>query len=409
MPPYIYGRAFDPPKPVNMKNGCIVVLSLFVCVSAAAQTIDKSLLCQGDYFTEKQGADHLQEVLLKVKTLDDWQKHAAAIRARLRKGMELEKFPKRTPLNPQFRNKKTLNGYTVESVAFESIPGFYVTGNLYRPTGQQKPKSQAVILNPHGHWDKPEDYGRYRHDMQSRCAAFARMGAIVFSIDMVGFGESQQFPHEYERALTFQTWNSIRSIDFLLSFPEADPSRVAVTGASGGGTQTFMVTALDDRVKVSVPVVMVAAHFFGGCSCESGMPVHRDGNTIYTNAEIACLAAPRPMLLVSDGKDWTKNNPSVEYPFAQKIYSLYGAKDKVGNANFETEGHDYGKTKRVPVYEFLAKHLGLNIKNISNASGQIDESFVTFLDKPDLTFFTEAEQATHAKGEAVYKVLLSLK
>ena len=384
----------------------VLALTISFC---QAQGPSNNELCVGDYFTEKQGADHMHEVLAQVKTLKDWQAHAAAIRKNLLKGMELEKFPKRTPLNPHFRNKKVMNGYIVESVEFESMPGFFVTGNLYRPTGNLKPKSLAAILCPHGHWDKLEDYGRFRHDMQSRCAAFAKMGAIVFSIDMVGYGESVQVPHEYPKALTLQTWNSIRSIDFLLSFPEADPERVAVTGASGGGTQTFMATALDDRVKVSVPVVMVSSHFFGGCSCESGMPVHRDGNKIYTNLEIACLAAPRPMLLVSDGKDWTKNNPTVELPFAQRIYAFYGEKDHVANAHFVTEGHDYGKTKRVPVYEFLAKYLGMNIKNIQDASGKIDESFVSFLDRPDMTYFTPEEHTSHIKGDKVYEIFMGLK
>jgi hypothetical protein len=181
-----------------------------------------------------------------------------------------------------------------------------------------------------------------------------------------------------------------------------------VTGASGGGTQTFMLAALDERVKVSVPVVMVSAHFFGGCSCESGMPVHKNGNTVYTNTEVACVMTPKPMLWISNGTDWTKNNESVEYPFARHVYSLYDKEALVENAHFPTEGHDYGENKRRAAYTFLAKHLGLKIENIQK-DGKVTEDFVTILDQKDLSFFKPEEQASFIKGEAVYNVFVEAK
>lgn len=383
-----------------MRVLCCLIASLLTAGSLCAQ--NDAQLCQGDYFTEEQGAAHVGALANRLQTRQQWLQHADSIRTQLRKGMGLTHWPKRNPLHPQSRNKVELDGYSVESVVFESFPGFFVTGNLYRPLGKAAAHSLAVILCPHGHWDKVEDYGRFRNDMQYRCAAFARMGALVFSIDMVGYGDSRQVPHEYRQALTLQTWNSIRALDYLLSFPEADPKRVAVTGASGGGTQSFMLTALDERVTVSVPVVMVSAHFFGGCSCESGLPVHRSGNTIFTNAEIACLAAPRPMLLVGDGDDWTRNNTTVEFPFAQHIYKLLQAEDRVELAFFATEQHDYGKSKRLAVYAFLSRHLGLDLTRITDSKGLVDESFVRILPRPQLEFFTAAEHAHHIKGDAVW-------
>jgi uncharacterized protein len=245
--------------------------------------------------------------------------------------------------------------------------------------------------------------------MQLRCAAFARMGAIVFSIEMVGYGESVQVPHESNKTLLYQTWNSIRALDFLLSLPEADPKRVAVTGASGGGTQTFMLTALDDRVKVSMPVVMVSSHFFGGCTCESGMPVHKDGNKVYSNAEIACVAAPRPMLLVSDGDDWTSNTEKVEYPFARSIYKLYGKESMVENVHLANEVHDYGINKRLAAYRFLDKHLGMNIENITDKNGNVNEDFVTIQSRSDLSYFTPEELSSLIKEDEVYKTFVKLK
>jgi hypothetical protein len=243
--------------------------------------------------------------------------------------------------------------------------------------------------------------------MQYRCAAFAKMGAVVFSIDMIGYGESQQLDHKYPKGVAIQTWNVIRSIDFLTSLPEVDEKRVAVTGASGGGTQTFLATALDERIAVSIPVVQVSAHFFGGCTCESGMPIHREGDKVYSNVEIAALAAPRPMLVISDGEDWTKNTPNVEFPFLQHVYKLNLKKDLVENAHFAKEGHDYGKNKRLAAYNFLAKHLGMNINNIKNKKGIVDERFVKVVDRKSLEYFKPGETADFIKGDAVWDVFIA--
>lgn len=375
-----------------MKYFVKVVLSIApVFFMITASFPQSGELCQGHYYTEQEGAEKMRSLTQRLKTEKDWDNHADSIRQTIKKGMQLDVFPAKTPLNPKYRNKKVLNGYTVESVIFESLPGFFVTGNLYKPTGKLKKKSMAGILSPHGHFPDEQDYARFRKDMQIRCAALARMGAVVFAYDMVGWGESVQASHQDPHVLRYQTWNSIRAIDFLLTLPETDPERIAVTGASGGGTQTFMLAALDERVKVSVPVVMVSAHFFGGCVCESGMPVHKNGDVVYTNAEIACAVAPRPMLWVSDGNDWTRHNQTVEYPFARHVYKLYNQESMVEHVHLETEGHDYGKNKRVPVYSFLAKHLRLDLSKIRDGSGNITEEFVIPLDRKGLSYFSDKE------------------
>lgn len=388
-----------------MKKYAILIFLLIPVLSGLSQSGE---LCQGQYFTEEQGAEHINTLTNNIKSLKKWETHADQIRKQLRNGMGLNTLPKKTPLNPKYRNKKILGGYSVESVVFESLPGFFVTGNLYKPTGKLRNKSLAVILCPHGHFDDPKDYGRFRNDMQIRCAALAKMGAVVFAYDMVGYGESVQLQHSDPKALLFQTLNSIRVIDFMLTLPESDPERIAVTGASGGGTQTFMLTALDDRVKVSIPVVMPSAHFFGGCTCESGMPVHKDGEKVYTNIEIACLAAPKPLLLISIGDDWTRTTETIEYPFAKRVYQLYNKENLVENVHLAKEKHDYGRSKRLAAYHFLVRHLGLKIENITEKDGSLTEDFVTFQDRENLSYFKPEELAALVKGAKVHHTLEDL-
>ena len=226
-------------------------------------------------------------------TKEEWLERAALIRAKMLAAMRLDPLPDRTPLNVIRHSRREHDGYVVENVAFEPIPGFFVTGNLYAPRDREGPFPAALC--PHGHFQPSESSpgGRFRADMQIRCATLARMGAIVLAYDMVGWGEATQVEHDHADSLTLQTWNSVRAIDFLESLEQVDGSRIAITGASGGGTQSFLLAALDERVTVSVPVVMVAAHFFGGCLCESGLPIHRSADHETNNAEIAALAAPR--------------------------------------------------------------------------------------------------------------------
>lgn len=340
-------------------------------------------LCQGAYFTEEEGAKALKTFASTYHDKASWETRAALIRKGIREGMNLPEKPKFAPLQPIRHSLRKLNGYTVENIAFESVPGFFVTGNLYRPlnaTGKM-----PGILCSHGHGANQDN--RLMEYTQQRCATLARMGAVVFTYDMIGYGDSKQSEHKLPGALKLQTLNGIRALDFLTSLPDVDKDRIAMSGESGGGTQTFLLTALDNRIKVSVPVVMVSAHFFGGCVCESGMPIHKRPTHQTSNVEIAALAAPRPMLMVSDGKDWTKNTPNVEYPYVQNIYSYYGAKDKVENVHLPTEGHDYGPSKRDAAYRFLAKYLKLDLNRVMK-EGKIDETSNTVLPATDLQVFT---------------------
>ncbi len=339
-------------------------------------------LRQGMYFTPETGASALLNSATTHTDRASWEQRASLIKAGIRAGMQLPDQPNFAPLQPIRHSVRQMNGYTVENVAFESLPGYFVTGNLYRPLNATGPL--PAVLCPHGH--TPGHDARFLEQTQQRCATMARMGAVVFVYDMVGYGDATQCDHDIPKAMTLQTLNSIRALDFLTTLPDVDTSRVAMSGESGGGTQTFLLTALDSRVKVSVPVVMVSAYFFGGCVCESGMPIHNRAAYQTSNAEIAALAAPRPLLLISDGKDWTNRTPTLEFPFIQAIYRYYGAANQVENQHLPNEGHDYGPSKRQAAYRFLAKQLDLDLSPLEK-DGPVDESVNTLLTADDLRVF----------------------
>lgn len=373
----------------------------------------------GSYLKPAQGKAVLDAALAHFPDRDSWEAYAAHARQRIQEGAGLAPWPRRTPLKAVLHGRRDFAGYSVENVFFESAPGVLVTGNLYRPLNAKPP--YAAVLATHGHpgnVDKPADYdrhGRFAPEMQARCATLARMGAVVFAIDMFAHGDSIQLfgqaAHRQPLVLTIQIWNAIRAVDFLLEQEGVDPKRIAVTGHSGGGTQAFMLTALDPRVAVSVPVAMVSAYFFGGCPCESGAATHRSADHFVSNAMIAAFAAPRPMLVVSDGKDWTAQTPEIDFPFLQKIYGYYGVTDQVANVHLPAEGHDYGPNKREAMYRFVAPRLGLNLAAVLGPDGKVDESAMT-IEKAAAMHVFNAEHPipSHAlhDGAAVARALKEL-
>lgn len=336
--------------------------------------------------TPEEGKQQLEYLWSRFHDVPSWETRKAELRDCMWKALKLFPLPPKTHSKPIITGKRTMNGYTIENVAIETLPGVYVSGSLYRPL---KSKGKIpVILNPDGHFGD----GRYRADCQYRCAMQARMGAIAFSYDLFAWGESAlQFKssdHRKSLAMTVQALNSIRILDWLLSFKEADPNRVAITGGSGGGSQTMLITALDDRIRLSVPVVMMSSYHSGGCPCESGMGVHLCGNGT-NNVEIAAMAAPRPQLVISDGKDWTQQVPQVEFPYLKKVYNFYGKGSEVENVHLPKEGHDYGLSKRLAMYDFIARHFHLDIRKVQDKNGKIDESPVTIEKYPAMYVFGE--------------------
>lgn len=340
-----------------------------------------------------EGWAELDRIAAQYNDQISWQKRKDSLAIELLAALQLKKLPAVPTSKPIVTAVRKFDGYTVENIALEILPGIYVNGSLYKPSIIKG--KIPLILNPDGHWEKQ----RYRADCQYRCAAFAKMGAMAFSYDLFAWGESQlQFPLEDHRrslSMTIQVLGSIRALDYLLSIPSVDTNRVGITGGSGAGSHTVLMTAIDQRIKVSAPVVAISSYFYGGCPCESGMPIHDCGSRT-DNVEIAAMAAPRPQLLVSDGGDWTDKTPEHDFPYLQKIYGYYGKQALVSNTHLVNEKHDFGINKRTAVYQFMAKYLQLNILAIQAANGSINESSITIEKETALFVFGD-------KGELLPK------
>ncbi|MYB96081.1 hypothetical protein F4054_16710 [Candidatus Poribacteria bacterium] len=327
-------------------------------------------------------------------TKAEWTEKAAALRQQIRVANGLVPTHEPTPLNAEIFGKIEREDYSVEKVYFEPFPGFFTTGNLYRPLGKTGPF--PGIVSPHGHWGRGRLENIERGSIPGRCINFAKQGYVIFAYDMLGYNDSgKQIEHGYGgareglwglSAMGLQLQNSIRSIDFLESLPDVDSERIGCTGASGGGTQTFILTAVDERIKVSAPVNMISATMQGGCLCENAPNLRLDAS----NIEIGALMAPRPLLLVSATGDWTVKTPTVEYPAIRSIYAHFDAEDKVHQVQVDAE-HNYNRESREAVYAWFAKWF----LEAEDASAFTE---VAFQVEPDaaLLVFSERELPAHA-------------
>jgi hypothetical protein len=315
------------------------------------------------------------------KDKSQWESRARRLREQVLMAEGLWPVPPRTPLDPVIHGKIDRDAYTIEKVFFASYPGHYVSGSLYRP--KNRSGKLPAVLSPHGHWANGRMYEASdatakkqmeegaestmegaKYPLQARCAMLARMGCIVFHYDMVGYADSKQIEHRtgftdaeailrLQSFMGLQTWNSIRALDFVSGLPDVDPARIAVTGASGGGTQTFIVGSIENRPAVEFPAVMVGEAMQGGCICENAPLLRIDTN----NVELAATFAPRPLGMTA-ANDWTREMEHVAYPKLRSIYSLFGAENDVLGRHFPFE-HNYNQVSREMMYNWFNDHLKL--------------------------------------------------
>jgi len=308
-------------------------------------------------------------------TRAEWEAHKQKLRDQILFAAGLIPLPERNPLHPVIFGRIERKDYTVEKVYIETLPGYYLCGNLYRPRGQQA-KSPGILV-AHGHWN----YGRLENQVlnsgQSRAANLALQGYVAFSYDMVGYNDTNQTPHDFGGArealwgfspMGLQLWNSMRAVDFLQSLPDVDADRIAMTGESGGGTQTFLLTAVDDRVKYSVPVNMISAIMQGGSQCENAPGLRLDT----FNVEFGAMMAPRPMLMVAATGDWTRNTPREEYPAVRAVYELYDRAAEVETVQMIAP-HNYNQASREAMYTFFNHRIQGERKDVKERSIEIEK------------------------------------
>lgn len=333
---------------------------------------------------------------------EKWPARAEEVKRQMSVALGLWPLPEKTPLNAVVHGAQEFDDYVVEKVYFESLPGFYVTGSLYRP---KKIEGRVpAVLCPHGHWANGRFYDRGepgifndvnggserfvnggRSPLQARCVQLARMGCVAFLYDMIGYADSVQISQELahgfakqrpemnktenwglfspqaeanlQSIMGLQTWNSIRALDFLESLPYVDPNRLAVTGSSGGGTQTMILAALDPRIVSSYPAVMVSTAMQGGCTCENCSLLRVDTG----NVEFAALFAPKPQGMTA-ADDWTKEMETKGFPELKKLYEELGAGKNVSLHPAVHFQHNYNNVARAPMYDLFNRAFQLGLK-----------------------------------------------
>ena len=379
-----------------------------------------------------------------AKSKEEWEPRAEHVRRQILVANGLWPTPTKTPLNPQIHGLIDMGDYTVEKAFFESLPGFYVTGNLYRPKGRSVPEEGGKapgVLCPHGHWPNGRFYDNSvaavqreiesgaeqfesngRSPLQARCVHLAQMGCVVFHYDMIGYADNTQISYEvahrfakqrpemnttenwglfspqaeshFQSVMGLQTYNSIRALDFLSELPDVDTSRLAVTGASGGGTQTFLLSAIDPRVAVSFPAVMVSTAMQGGCTCENTCNL-RIGTG---NIEFAAMFAPKPIGM-SAANDWTREMTTKGFPELQQHYRLFDTVDNAMLISRTEFGHNYNSVTRHAMYQWFNKHLKLGVQE------PIQETEIELLTQEQMTVWDDKHPQPEGGDEFERKLL----
>jgi dienelactone hydrolase len=366
-----------------------------------------------DYLNKARSAveANREKLIAGISTPAALRKYQAETAARLR--AILGEFPARTALNPKIAGRLERSGYTVEKLIFESRPRYYVTANVYVPGGRAG-RFPGVIC-PVGHWGA----GKYYEDMQRLGAYLARRGFVVLVYDSAGQGERQQYwdpvmartilspgtttwfvttEHGYAGGQTilardnyaaYLVWDGIRALDYLSERRDVDPEKLACTGTSGGGLQTELLSAIDPRIKVSIPVC------YGGCAPDTPA---RHGLGMM---DVDALIAPRPLLMVEATGDprAAVTGKQKRHELIAKLYAVSDATDRTQFAIFD-EPHGYGDSIRRGAYRWLSRWL----RGTEPTASDLREEPIVLEPDAALACTTTGQVKTSLGGETVYSL-----
>ena len=300
-------------------------------------------------------------------TAEAWERRLAAVRAGLSRSFG--RMPAEDcDLDPEVLGTVSHEGLAIERLTFQSRPGVRVTANLYRP--EKVEGRTAGVLSVHGHWA----WARMDPHVQARCLGLAKLGYVVLAVDAFGAGERAIEPKAgtYHGALQgaslwpsgvpllgLQVYDNRRAVDYLVSRPEVDASKLAITGASGGGNQSLYAGATDPRLAAVVPVCGVGtlASYVGAACCVCEMLV--GGTTYATTGDLLALIAPRALLVINATRDavqFSVGEARKSVAYAAERFKGLDVPDKIRQLAVESD-HDYNREMREALYGWLDRWL----------------------------------------------------
>lgn len=314
-----------------------------------------------------------ENCLSDIKTRADWEQRCEEYRRQLREMLGLDPWPAKSDLKVTVTGTIDREDFRVEKLYYQSLPGLYVTANLYLPKNVSGRVPAVLYLCGHSQVKIDNvSYGNKTH-YHFHAVWFARHGYACLVLDSLQLGEIEGIHHgTYRYGMWWwnnrgytpagvEAWNCVRAIDYLQTRPEVDPERIGVTGRSGGGAYSWWIAAIDPRVKVAVPVAgitdlqnhVVDGCVEGHCDCMYFVNTYRWDYPI-----VAALVAPRPLLIVNGDHDpiFPEDGVRRVYETARKIYRLYDAEDKIGI--FITKAaHDDIQPIQEAAFRWIDRHL----------------------------------------------------
>ena len=324
-------------------------------------------------------------------------------------------FTGKSDLNPVITGRVKKDGYRIENLIYESLPGFFVTASLFIPDKRQKPAPAILFCSGHS----IEAYRKQSYQLP--LLNLVKKGFIVLAIDPIGQGERMEYfdpatnassiggstkEHSYpspqasligESVARYFIWDGIRGIDYLVSRKEVDASRVGVHGLSGGGTQTAYISALDDRVAASAPAGYITSYR----RLMESIGVQDGEQNLYhglvkglDHADYIAMRAPKPTLVMATTRDFFNIQGTRETcSKVQRIYGLFGKRDNL-ELSEDDDGHTYTKKNREAMYAFFQKHL--------NLPGDAQEEEVEYLAEKELQKTKTGQLASSTNHKAVF-------